>query len=212
MRSLILGLLLSTAAFCQPIGVGLKIGVPLSDAFNIATGATSYTADTHRYILGPSVELRLPAGLSVEADALYRSFEYQSISNVGNAIIHSSTSSAAWEFPVLLKYRILPGLPLIRPYVEGGPSFSRLTGLKNLFSCSGAFCGGESSGSSTPSALNHRSNYGLTFGAGIDFHVILLHITPEVRYTRWGFENFSSIDGLLSSNRNQAEFLVGISF
>ncbi|MGH9664638.1 MAG: porin family protein, partial [Bryobacteraceae bacterium] len=202
----------ATAALSQPVSIGVKIGAPLSDAFNIATGSTTYTDNTHRYVVGPSLELRLPVHFSVEADALYKSFEYQSISNIGDTIFHSSTSSGSWEFPILLKYRILPDLPLIRPYLEAGPSFSRLSGVKNLFSCTGSLCGGAASGSTTPSELNHNSNYGLTFGAGIDFHVILLHIAPEVRYTRWGFENFSSVGGLLSSNQNQAEFLVGISF
>ena len=213
MKRSFLGLLLAAAAFGQPISVGLKIGAPLNDAFSIATGSTTYTDNTHRYVLGPFVELRLPVHFSIEADALYKSFEYQSISNIGGTIFNSSTSSGSWEFPILLKYRILPDLPIIKPYIEGGPSFSRLSGIKNLFSCGGASCGGESSGSSgTPAELNHSSNYGLTFGAGIDFHVILLHIAPEVRYTRWGFENFRSANGLLNSNQNQAEFLVGISF
>jgi|SRR5579872_913939 len=215
MHSVFLGLLLAAAAFCQPVSVGLKIGVPLSDAFNIATsGQTNYTADTHRYTLGPSVELRLPARFSVEVDALYKSLEYRSSSGgLSGVTLNSDVTSGSWEFPILLKYHILPEVPLIKPYLEAGPSFSRLSGLKQVFTCLGNSCGGTSSGSSsTPPELTHSSNYGLTFGAGIDFHVILVHISPEVRYTRWGFENFSTLSGLLSSNQNQAAFLVGISF
>jgi hypothetical protein len=51
-------------------------------------------------------------------------------------------------------------------------------------------------------------------GAGLDVHV-LLHIMPEIRYTRWGMDHFSGAlapAGSVNSNRNQAEFLLGITF
>ncbi|MEO7142284.1 MAG: porin family protein [Bryobacteraceae bacterium] len=206
-------LLLPAAAYCQPVGVGLKIGAPLSDAFNIANGSTSYTADTHRYTLGPFVELRLPAHLSIEVDALYKNFEYRAFSSIGSTIFNSHTTASSWEFPVLLKYHILPGIPILKPYVEAGPTFSRLSGVRQLFTCSGDLCGLNSSGSSNqPGDLNHNSDYGLTFGAGLEVKLLLIRISPEIRYTRWGFANFASLGDVLKSNQNQAAVLVGVSF
>ena len=41
---------------------------------------------------------------------------------------------------------------------------------------------------------------------------VLLHIVPEIRYTRWGAQHFLDPNSFLSSNQNQAEFLVGITF
>ena len=39
----------AAAAMAQPIGVGLKVGLPLTDAFDIATGpSSSYVSDTDR--------------------------------------------------------------------------------------------------------------------------------------------------------------------
>ena len=49
-------------------------------------------------------------------------------------------------------------------------------------------------------------------GAGIDVHALIIHIAPEIRYTRWGAQHFLSSNGLLSSTQNQAEFLVGFTF
>ena len=49
-------------------------------------------------------------------------------------------------------------------------------------------------------------------GAGVEFHLALLKISPEVRYNGWTLHTFDSPGGLLQSNRNQAAILVGISF
>ena len=49
-------------------------------------------------------------------------------------------------------------------------------------------------------------------GAGLDIHALILHVSPEFRYTRWGAQHFLSSNGGLGSSQNQAEFLVGITF
>ena len=56
---------------------------------------------------------------------------------------------------------------------------------------------------------------GFVAGVGLDLRLLILRITPEIRYTRWGSNTFSSIfppGGSLNSNQNQGEFLVGFSF
>jgi hypothetical protein len=63
MRYLTLGFLLAScfavsglAEESSPIGIGVKGGVPLNDAFVVREqNPVSYIADTHRYILGPYV-------------------------------------------------------------------------------------------------------------------------------------------------------------
>jgi hypothetical protein len=38
-------------------------------------------------------------------------------------------------------------------------------------------------------------------------------VTPELRYTRWGSENFRDpIADLLHTNKNQGDFIVGLTF
>ena len=65
---------------------------------------------------------------------------------------------------------------------------------------------------SNPPELNNNTTTGVVVGVGLDVHALFLHISPEVRYTRWASQHFLSGNGLLESNQNQAEFLLGITF
>ena len=74
MKSILLFLTVSTALLAQPVSFGLKGGVPLTDFIDTVSGSKTSITTTNRYIVGPTIELRLPAGFGVEADALYRHF------------------------------------------------------------------------------------------------------------------------------------------
>jgi hypothetical protein len=49
-------------------------------------------------------------------------------------------------------------------------------------------------------------------GAGIEIRALIVKLSPEIRYTRWGSEAFAGPRDLFSSNQNQADFLIGITF
>jgi hypothetical protein len=66
--------------------------------------------------------------------------------------------------------------------------------------------------SSTPSELQKNTTMGFVVGGGVDIHAIFLHISPEIRFTRWNSTQISDALGLLHSNLNQGEFLVGFTF
>jgi len=172
----------AACALAQPFGAGLKVGVPVTDAFKLLPVPTLavFSGDAPRYTVGPYVELRLPANMAVEVDALYRSYDFL------NAGVGASGTS--WEFPVLLKHRFNAGP--VKPYFDAGASFSRLSDIKL-------------------SSLNHRSNYGVVVGAGLEFNLFLIKVSPEVRYTGWAFRNF---DGLVQTQRNQVAILFGFGF
>jgi hypothetical protein len=176
--------LLTGLAAAQPFTAGVKIGAPLTDALSIQSpNPLDYVTSTGRFLIGPYAEVRLPAGFAVEVDALYRSFSYNStVDNV---------SATDWEFPILAKRKFLKGP--VRPYVEGGVVLSHLS-VKDV------------------TELTHRSNYGITLGAGIEIHALVLHISPEVRYEGFVLQDFSSPGAALHSNRNQLLAMVGISF
>ena len=71
MRLVWLWLLGCVSVFAQPFSAGIKAGVPLTDFLNATeSGTFNYSAPTQRYIVGGMAELRLPAGLGVEFDAL----------------------------------------------------------------------------------------------------------------------------------------------
>ncbi len=182
-KTLLCFLVAGAVASAQPFGAGVKVGVPATDAFKVLPLPTfaAFTGESPRYTVGPYVELRLPANMAVEVDALYRSYDFR------NAGVGASASS--WEFPVLIKHRFFAGP--VRPYFDAGVSFSRLSDIKL-------------------SSLNHRSNYGVVVGGGLEFNLFLIKVSPEVRYTGWAFRNFD--DPQIQSKRNQLAVLVGFGF
>jgi len=201
----------AAAAFSQPIGFGVKGGLPLTEAFNTASGPVrSYTSDTKRYIVGPQVELRLPAGLGIELDALYTKLNFSSVTSAAGSVFNAATDADAWEFPLLLKYKF--GGPnaiaaSVRPFVTTGASFRRLTNISQV----GSFITG--SAPSTPTELQDKNSTGFVIGGGVEIRALFLRISPEVRFTRWGTANFlEGVSNLLETNRNQGQFLVGIHF
>jgi len=161
----------------------LKVGVPATDAFKVLPLPTfaAFTAESPRYTVGPYVEVRLPANMAVEIDALYRSYDFR------NAGVGAAASS--WEFPVLLKHRF--PVPVVKPFFDAGVSFSRLSDIKLA-------------------SLNHRSNYGVVVGGGVEFNLFLVKVSPEIRYTAWAFRNFDGAQ--VQSKRNQLTVLFGFGF
>jgi opacity protein-like surface antigen len=217
MRPLLLLLLIATPACSQLFSFGVKGGVPLTDFVNAASGTNpagfvDFATHTNRYIIGATGELHLPFGLSVEADVLYRHINYQESAMGVDTFTGSSTSGNAWEFPLLGKYRFLR-TKLVRPYVDAGVAFDTLQGLsqtvKNtLFSSNTT----TTTSSGTPSQLENSTTRGYVFGGGLDIKFLVIHIQPEIRYTRWGAHHFLDPSGLLHSNENQGEFLLGVTF
>ena len=185
----------------------------MNDFIDTVSGSrTSISTTTNRYIVGPTVELRLPAGFGVEFDALYRHFRYNSSSSLVDAISTLNTSGDAWEFPLLLKKHFMHGP--IRPFLDAGVNFNKISGLSQTVQTLVFPNRTITSTNNSPAELKDSFSSGFAMGGGVDLHLLLLHITPEIRYTRWGTQNFNSIinSGSLHSNLNQAEFLVGITF
>ncbi len=212
MRPLLLFLFVSAGACSQPFSAGFKGGVPLTDFFStVESGRIGYTSTPNRYIIGVAAELRLPFGFGVEVDALYRHLNYASNSGttgVTTVIQSATTTGNAWEFPLLAKYRF-PG-SIARPFVGAGIAFDTLQGLTQTVrqTVSGNT---TTETTSLPTELRRKNATGFVIGAGLDIHAVL-HIQPEIRYTRWGAKHFLDADSFLQSNQNQAEFLVGITF
>src|ERR1044072_9609446 len=105
MRSFFLLLVGAAGLFAQPITFGIKGGVPFTDFTDaVSSGTFNYTSNTQRYIVGPTAELRLPFGLRVEFDVLYRRFNYNSFIGGGAGRTSSSTSGNGGELPLLAEY------------------------------------------------------------------------------------------------------------
>lgn len=192
MRFILALLLFATGLFGQSFAVGIKGGVGLTDSFSTYSvdGVALTGPGTKDYIVGPTFEIRLPFSLAVEADALYRPLHFDTLQGYGST---GSYSINTWEIPIVGKYRF--HAPVGKPYVEAGPVFRALGNL-----------GAVVSGSSEKLAQK-----GFTIGGGIDFKVPFVRISPEIRYSHWN-SDFTALGAAVSSNQNQAELLLGISF
>jgi hypothetical protein len=176
--------LISNVCYCQSLVLRVTGGARLTD--DITSPATS---ESKRYIVGPMIELGLPLGFAVEADALY--------SREGNYFAFnggSVQSTNAWEFPLLLKYR-LP-VPIVKPYAEAGwePRVGR--------TCQVYYCP-VSSGTTTD---------GFVIGGGVQFGIGSLRLSPEIRYVRWNKPAIIEViaDGpTFESSQNEVDLLVG---
>jgi hypothetical protein len=199
--------LLAPLAHAQHISVGVVGGVPfsggLSDFTSHGVDTVAHTfSNSNDFLVGPMIDIRLPLSLGIEADALYRPINVTTdFQVVPNPAIRTSRNPATWEFPILGKYR-LPFLPVVKPFVEAGPSFRARS-----------------------SSVSFLSSKGFTMGAGIEVKILRVRIAPALRYTHWGSGAPGNAAILLSgagttvvtssgnpSNQDQGEFLIGFSF
>lgn len=215
-----------------PVSIGVKAGVPLSDAFDFkapdscaATAAVcsfiNYSSKTKRYTFGPTIELRLPYGLGIEFDALYNRLNYDSYffrrtPSSGHGSTFTSTRAVRWTFPLLLKWH--HDVHRISPFIDGGIAFDHISRVGSNFAnfnqdFSG-FVSQTNGNTSTPPEFTNSSSTGFVAGGGIDLHPVQhLHLTPEIRYTRWFSENFDREPGaVFRTNLNETTFLLGVAF
>ena len=206
MRPLFLLLLGAVSAWAQLFSYGVRAGVPLNNFLNATESQQfAFNANTNRYIVGPTAELHLPFGLGVEFDILYRRFDYNGSGTLAGVVTSNSATGNAWEFPLLAKYRF--PMKVVHPFVDAGVAWDTLSGLKQALTRNSI-----TSTTSTPAELNTTATRGFVMGGGLSVKVLVIHLSPEIRFTRWGAQHFIDPNGLLHSNVNQGEFLVGITF
>lgn len=171
----------SLPAFGQ-LGLGVKLGAPLTDALN--STSPNFLTSSDRWMVGPYVELNLPAGVAIEADLLYQNHNYIMNTQTGS----QTASGGSWQIPVLLKKK--GSFPFVKPFAEVGASFARFSDVRF-------------------STLANRANYGVVVGGGLEISALLIKITPEIRYTRWDKSAFAQG---YNFEQNQIAFLIGVGF
>lgn len=200
MRIFLLALMAgSTVWAAGPVLFGVRGGAPIltpdSITQNLLT-STGVASRGTRFHVGPTVGVRLPLGFSVEGDALY-SRESLNIGQFSGFNL-ASTHADWWEFPVMLKYTA--GEREIAPQLGAGVSFQHLNGY----------------GQPASFFLNpgmSANSVGFVASGGIRWKLGPVDVTPEIRYTRWGGNGFSTgFANFLPLDRNEVSALVGITF
>lgn len=176
------------AAQLRPIEFGFKAGVPLSELVEVKGGDAARGDHSLPFTAGGLLELNLPIGFAIEANALYKRPGYE--------IGALRERHSQWEFPILLKGYPLGRNPVIQPYTGAGISFRR----------TGAKAAGDDA---------NQVNRGLVLAAGIRNGPGRIKIAPELRFTRWlgAARLYSGLpDGRAETGRNQLELLIGVTF
>ena len=211
--SLLFKLIAATAfTLCAPaqsISFGIKGGVPLISSANS-------NDESHRYLVGPSIELRLPANFAVEVDALYQrtgsSYSYgigDFAQGVPTQVYYSASSERQrgnyWQFPILGKYYLKSAGSAWRPFVATGYAAGE-TWLNTKTQAAYVDNTGTSQLFSSDYSSRTGMNVGAVFAVGLRYKAGKIAIVPEVRYTRWGNTDAST------TRKNQAAFFLGIQF
>ena len=190
----------------QIVSIGVRAGVPITDAFETFRGNEArYFTNTKRYLIGPTVEFHLPWRLSIAVDALYKRIGYE-FQQTSPDVVNARTVANSWEFPARLKWEVIPGP--IRPFVGVGASVRHITGIRQVRNLANVV-----TEINDPPEFNKRNDVGFVFGGGLAFKLGRVRIAPEFRYVRWGSEAFRDpARTLLRTNRNQGDFLLGFTF
>jgi hypothetical protein len=204
-RLFVLFLLALPAGFAQLIGGGIKFGAPLTDAKVAFNPSNAFNSDA-TYVIGPQFELRLPAGFAIEFDALYTNLKLKPVNIAATALGLNAFDADSWEFPLLGKKKF--GKGALKPFVDVGASFRRLTNIKNI----GNFIAG-SGASTNASDYEGRNSTGFVLGGGLEIRALFIRLTPEIRFTRWGTKSLGEgIRNVFQLNESQAQVLIGLSF
>jgi hypothetical protein len=177
---------------------GARGGTALTDNTGNAIGSITSNVLGHSYTVGPTLGVRLPLGLSVEADALYnrRGLGF-GLSNLPS-IAGFSTHADWWEFPVMAKFSAGTG-PIV-PVGGAGVSVQHVSNFGDVSSF-------------VLSRSTNANSVGFVGSGGVRFGLGAVSVTPEIRYTRWNGSSWrqAALDTVLGG-RNQLQFLVGITF
>jgi hypothetical protein len=163
-----------------------------ADSFGNPASHFQFLTGDRSLILGLSAEARLSGSFSIEGNVLRRPMNstiiYTSFPASSPAVTTTLrfTEVEAWEFPLLLKYR-LPSRGAAHPFLAAGPEFR----------------------SQQNAGATELSQTGISAGAGVSSDFGRIRVAPQLRYTRW---DQNSIFPKYATKPDQLEFLVSIAY
>jgi hypothetical protein len=184
----------------SPFIIGVRGGVPLGDVIHAVQSGSGISSSTDNYVVGPTLGVRLPLGLSVAGDALFTRLSLSANSGSPSSV---SVSANSWEFPVLLRFTA--GHGGIAPFVGAGVSVRHLSDFGNI----GPFL----TNSANNNSVVDGPSVGFALAGGLQFRAGPLHISPEIRDTHWGSNQISNaFNNVIRTNDNEGQILVGLTF
>jgi outer membrane protein W len=123
-KSLVFFTLCAVSACAQDrwVTFGVKGGVSITEP-----GSSSFTEtnDSRRYLIGPTVEFRLPSNFAVEVSALYQRLgsteQFQFANTLPLAsILFNHRRADSWQFPLLGKYYFNAKTRGFQPFIGTG--------------------------------------------------------------------------------------------
>jgi len=186
----------------QQVEVGVEGGIRTTDDLS-----GTVTSESKRYIVGPTVDIRLPKRFSVEVDALYQRFGFTGFESIARTFANVRERTNSWEFPVILKYH-LP-IRLVHPFVGIGYAPQIVNG-SDVSSGGGEYV---SSFYNQRTTTDYPVTQGVVVSGGVSLGVGHFRFTPEVRYTHWNApyveQGMIPLAGFVS-NQNEVLVLLGI--
>jgi hypothetical protein len=203
-RVLLAVLLCASFAAAQTFSFGAKAGL-----FTTGSDPGRSNSESKPYLLGPTVEFKVPIGFSIEGSALYsrlgESVFTPATGQLGIGPIFSRTRANSWEFPIMAK-RYLPEYRHgIQPFISGGYVVRHIDIDNYQLSVFGA---DRLQLLAAPTADN--PTHGIGASAGLQIPLGRFKISPELRYTRWVNSPNSGVS--VVDQRNKVGVLVGFTF
>ena len=158
--------------------------------------------ESKRYLIGPSVEVRIHGGFAVELDAIYR--RLGSSGAFGSRVSPEGLTSIytfrerdnSWELPVLAKYNFERRIAGIQPFLATGYAFRTGWTKTENRTTNPATAGSSDS--------RDRLSIGAVAAAGANLKAGHFRISPQFRYTRWGE------GAAYRQPNNQVDFMIGV--
>jgi hypothetical protein len=198
-----------TLSWCICDAQSVSFGV-IGGGRPLETVSSPASDESKGYTIGPMVDIGLPFGLGFEVDALYSRGGYTAF----NASVLSSETlrqrTNSWEFPLLVKHTM--PFPIVKPFLEVGYAPRHISGSLDT---SGSFLSSPSGQMTTFNTHNSVgfTSHGLVLGGGVKIGAGPLHVSPQIRYTRWNNSpfGFNFPDGpSFSASQNQIDLLIGV--
>lgn len=193
-----------------PVSVGIRGGIHLIDWFKAPDAGPSATGtdESSRATVGPLVGLRLPRGLELQSEGLWRGYGFtRSSGRVGFFTSHEESGSS-WEIPALLVWHIPYEESGWQPYIGAGPAVRYISANFVDITRRPQVLPTDPPAMETRTTADRNEWRGGVMGtAGMEKRIGHIGISVEFRYAYW---SASTLIGDIVPNHSQISLLVGI--